>query len=140
MPHYLSKSISNMLQYNVPPKEIARLLRNQQFEPSGFVSRHPYIRSASSIADLLSKILEIELGDFSRCQIKPDNFKPICEESVENKNIVKIDKQADSSDNLNNTVGERIYGEVCPECSSTQLYRNGTCKVCKDCGATTGCS
>ena len=136
----LSKSISNMLQYNVPPKEIARLLRNQQFEPSGFVSRHPYIRSASSIADLLSKILEIELGDFSRCQIKPDNFKPICEESVENKNTVTIDKQSDSSDNLNSTVGERIYGEVCPECSSTQLYRNGTCKVCKDCGATTGCS
>ena len=36
--------------------------------------------------------------------------------------------------------GERIYGEVCPACSSTQLYRNGTCKVCADCGTTTGCS
>jgi hypothetical protein len=36
--------------------------------------------------------------------------------------------------------GERIYGERCPVCSSSQLYRNGTCKVCKECGTTTGCS
>ena len=47
----LSKAISNMLQYNIPAAEISRTLRNQQFEPSGFVSRHPYIKSATSISD-----------------------------------------------------------------------------------------
>ncbi len=132
----LSKAISNMLQYNVPAKEIARLLRGQQFEPSGFVSRHPYIRNASSIADLLSKIIDIELGDFSRCQIKPDVFKPVCEDKIAIENI--IDKKPVQRDNF--STEEKIYGEVCPNCSSTELYRNGTCKVCRECGTTTGCS
>ena len=70
----LSKAISNMLQYNIPPKEISRLLRGQQYEPSGFVGRHPYIKYASSISDLVSKMIDIELGDFTRCQVKPDSF------------------------------------------------------------------
>lgn len=63
-----------MLQYNIQ-QEISRLLRGQQFEPSGFVSRHPYIKNASSIADLLSKIIDIELGDYSRVQIKPTDME-----------------------------------------------------------------
>lgn len=138
----LSKTISNMLQYNVPAKEIARLLRGQQFEPSGFVSRHPYIKNATSIADLLSKIIDIELGDFTRCQVKPESFKPVCEDEIESKNA--IDKKDSPRDNDKQTTNfaseERIYGEVCPNCSSTQMYRNGTCKVCKECGTTTGCS
>ncbi len=132
----LSKAISNMLQYNVPPQEIARILRGQQFEPSGFVSRHPYIKSASSIADLLSKIIDIELEDFSRCQVKPQEFTPI----VPNKNKVKVTYTQDKISKDEIEKGERIYGEVCAECSSTRLFRNGTCKVCADCGSTTGCS
>lgn len=136
----LSKTISNMLQYNVPAKEIARLLRGQQFEPSGLVTRHPYIKTASSIADLISKIIDIELGDFSRCQIKPDEFKRICEDSVSGTNVITV---ADTSKELtpaDTKDMERLYGEVCSNCSSTRLFRNGTCKVCADCGTTTGCS
>ncbi len=132
----LSKAISNMLQYNVPPQEIARILRGQQFEPSGFVSRHPYIKSASSIADLISKIIDIELEDFSRCQVKPQEFIPI----VPNKNKVKVTYTKTELSKEEIEKGERLYGETCPECSSTRLFRNGTCKVCADCGSTTGCS
>ena len=134
----MSKAISNMLQYNVPSKEIARILRGQQFEPSGFVSRHPYIKSASSIADLLSKIIEIELGDFSRCQVKPDRFVFVSEDKAP-----AVDKNEQMTDNVSVPVteeSEKIYGEVCPTCSSSNMYRNGTCKVCADCGTTTGCS
>ena len=36
--------------------------------------------------------------------------------------------------------GERVYGETCAGCGSIRLRRNGTCKVCEECGATTGCS
>jgi hypothetical protein len=37
--------------------------------------------------------------------------------------------------------GEKLYdGSICPTCSSTRMVRNGTCKVCLDCGTTTGCS
>ncbi|MCL1912941.1 MAG: vitamin B12-dependent ribonucleotide reductase [Eubacteriaceae bacterium] len=137
----LSKAISNMLQYNVPPKEIARLLRGQQFEPSGFVSRHPYIRSASSIADLLSKIVEIELGDFSRCQVAPVHFETM-DAQISNNSAPSIDLPIEKKDNLLNSDEnyERLYGEVCPNCNSSYMFKNGTCKVCKDCGTTTGCS
>ncbi|MGQ9819395.1 MAG: vitamin B12-dependent ribonucleotide reductase [Candidatus Kapaibacteriales bacterium] len=31
-------------------------------------------------------------------------------------------------------------GETCPACGSIRMRRSGTCSVCEDCGATTGCS
>jgi ribonucleoside-diphosphate reductase alpha chain len=140
----LSKAISNMLQYNIPAKEISRLLRGQQFEPNGFVSRHPYIKSASSIADLISRIIDIELGDYTRCHVKPEeDFIPMFKSS-QLVMPVASDAQPDMRQEKTKfdpeNFGERIYGERCPVCSSSQLYRNGTCKVCKECGTTTGCS
>jgi ribonucleoside-diphosphate reductase alpha chain len=138
----LSKAISNMLQYNIPPQEISRTLRGQQYEPSGFVSRHPYIKSATSISDLVSKIIDIELGDFSRCQVKPgeDNDELV----LSSRDLVTAasyeveETPAYSDDSYNKE--ERIYGETCASCGSTRLRKNGTCKVCEECGATTGCS
>jgi ribonucleoside-diphosphate reductase alpha chain len=36
---------------------------------------------------------------------------------------------------------ERGYtGDICPECGSMTMVRNGTCLKCTTCGATTGCS
>ena len=117
----LSKSISVMLQYNVPPKDIARMLRGQKYEPYGFVQKHPYIKHVSSISDLISKIIDIELNDFTRCQVKPQNHT--------------IEVSASKGDS-----GERVYGATCKSCSSTRMVKNGTCMVCLDCGTTTGCS
>ena len=127
----LSKALSNMLQYNIPADEISRTLRNQKYEPSGFVSRHPYIKSASSISDLISKVIDIELGDFSRCQIKPKTFARVYSKEVE------IDE---GNFHPVKTKGEKVYGESCSKCGSDNLVRNGTCKVCQVCGTTTGCS
>ena len=132
----LSKALSNMLQYNIPPKEISRLLRGQQFEPAGFVSRHPYIKYASSISDLVSKIIDIEMGDFSRCQVKPETFTPMSKATFAPVN----DKKDNLTENKIPEDGERIYGESCSSCGSTRMMKNGTCKVCLDCGSTTGCS
>jgi ribonucleoside-diphosphate reductase alpha chain len=143
----LSKAISNMLQYHIPAQEISRTLRGQQYEPSGFVSRHPYIKAATSISDLVSKIIDIELGDFSRCQVKPgeEDGEPVLSArdlvtaaSHEPEEGVKGIDAAVSSDVRGGE--ERIYGETCANCGSTRLRKNGTCKVCEDCGATTGCS
>ncbi|MCK5590529.1 MAG: hypothetical protein KAI72_01115, partial [Candidatus Pacebacteria bacterium] len=36
---------------------------------------------------------------------------------------------------------ERGYtGDICPECGSMTMVRNGTCLKCTTCGSTTGCS
>ncbi len=137
----LSKSISVMLQYHVPAKDIAKMLRGQKYEPYGFVQKHPYIKHVTSISDLISKIIDIELGDFSRCQIKPDvapiNKFPFGITNAEN----ELSTTNMSNENKKtSTEGERIYSETCSSCSSTRLVKNGTCKVCQDCGTTTGCS
>jgi ribonucleoside-diphosphate reductase, adenosylcobalamin-dependent len=135
----LSKSISVMLQYHVAPQDIARMLRGQKYEPYGFVQKHPYIKNVSSISDLISKVIDIELGDFSRCQVKPENYG---EDAVTTTTEVK----SDSSNSRNTSFktqkvdGERLYGAICPNCSSSRMVRNGTCMVCLDCGSTTGCS
>jgi ribonucleoside-diphosphate reductase alpha chain len=31
-------------------------------------------------------------------------------------------------------------GDICPECGSMTMVRNGTCQKCITCGSTTGCS
>ncbi|KYH35606.1 vitamin B12-dependent ribonucleotide reductase [Clostridium tepidiprofundi DSM 19306] len=136
----LSKSISVMLQHHVPPKDISRMLRGQKYEPYGFVQKHPYIKSVTSISDLISKIIDIELGDFSRCQIKPENYNSdIAYDLNTHKTGNNITNNSVNSTKAKIT-GERIYSEVCSNCSSTNLVQNGTCKVCLDCGTTTGCS
>ncbi len=130
----LSKAISRMLQYHVPPKDISKMLRGQKYEPYGFVQKHPYIKYVSSISDLISKIIDIELGDFSRVQVKPENdeiFNDLPHHPLHTLHIKNAEEDVQ---------GEKIYGTTCPNCSSTRMVKNGTCMVCLDCGSTTGCS
>ena len=134
----LSKTISHMLQYNIPPESISMILRGQKYEPSGFVSRHPYIKYASSISDLISKVIDIECGDYSRCQVKPakHHYRSDREpRQIAMEQVASVDYAEDYEE-----ATERIYGELCSNCGSDRMIRNGTCKVCLDCGTTTGCS
>lgn len=134
----LSKTISHMLQYNIPPQSIATLLRGQKYEPSGFVSRHPYIKYASSISDLISKVIDIECGDYSRCQVKPAEHHFRSEKEPHQMEMTQVAALPEKE--IDEESSERIYGETCSNCGSDRLIRNGTCKVCLDCGTTTGCS
>ena len=133
----LSKSISVMLQYHVPPQDISRMLRGQKYEPYGFVQKHPYIKYVSSISDLISKVIDIELGDYSRCQVKPESFYENTDSDLIEASTTSLNNKKSSEKKVD---GERIYGSTCPHCSSTRMIRNGTCMVCLDCGSTTGCS
>jgi ribonucleoside-diphosphate reductase alpha chain len=114
----VSRLISIGLQYNVPIDEIRKILRHQKYQPSGFVGgKHPYIKQVDSISDAISKVLDIECGDYTYCQVrnkttkKPATAKPT----------------------------EKVYGMKCSRCGSTNLMRAGSCYVC-ECGETTGCS
>lgn len=138
----LSKTISVMLQYGIKTDAISKMLRGQKFEPYGFVQRHPYIKYCTSVSDLISKVLDIEAGDYTRVQVKPERKEDLTpEEHGAQRTQISMDefiheKAVEASKN-----GERLYdGSVCTNCSGTRLVRNGTCKVCLDCGETTGCS
>jgi ribonucleoside-diphosphate reductase alpha chain len=133
----LSKTISRMLQYGVPPQEVARIYRGQRYEPSGFVSGHPYIRTCTSITDLISKIIDIELGDYSRCQVKPAGEACSGSESMQPEERPVRDHPAIEPDDKPIIIrGEHF----CSNCHSDVMQRNGTCMVCLNCGQTTGCS
>lgn len=161
----LSKTLSIMLQYGIPPKKISEMLRGQKYEPYGFVQRHPYIKYVTSISDLISKIIDIEIGDFSHVQVKPDQGDIKSESQVasrkstqedlvlakvhelreqEGENFVESDPytQGFIHESAREAAqhGERLFDSSCPNCNSTRMVQNGTCKVCLDCGTTTGCS
>ncbi len=166
----LSKTISVMLQYHIPPQNISKMLRGQKYEPYGFVTRHPYIKYCTSISDLISKVIDIEMGDFTRCQVKPaagQTLPEFAEDPLVSRSTATAfpalpdreyatgvqgepranghlpageppvhEKAREAAAN-----GERLHdGSTCPNCFSTRMVRNGTCKVCLDCGTTTGCS
>jgi len=123
----ISKTISVMMQYGVPPADIAKMYRGQKYEPSGFITDHPYIKYVDSVSDLISKIIDIELGDYTYCQVKPKTWNA---ETFSEKSTKKGGYSA----------AEYIHGEVCRNCQSTKLVKSGVCKVCTECGTTTGCS
>ena len=124
----VSTTVSKMLQYNVPPADIARMFRGQKYEPNGIVIGHPYIKFVDSISDLISKIIDIERGDFNYCQIKPEGYAALPKEQL----------QGAAFGQLN--YGDYIQGEICPICKDSKMVKNGTCSVCSVCGTTTGCS
>ena len=149
----LSKTISVMLQYHIPAEDISRMLRGQKFEPHGFVTRHPYIKTASSISDLISKVIDIELGDFSRVQVKPEAgdvimrsherfVTPGAGQQEQAATLMAPERQLTMDDIIKDAKanGEKLYHSTCSYCSSFRMVINGACKVCLDCGTTTGCS
>jgi ribonucleoside-diphosphate reductase alpha chain len=98
------------------------MLRKEKFEPSGFVTKHPTIKRVESLGDLIAKVLEIE-----------NETKVVVE------NVPKVEfHEEDINDAKDN--GKKVYGEKCGTCGGENLKQNGTCKVCLDCGSTTGCS
>ncbi len=118
----LSKAISYMLQFGINPKEISQMLRGDKFEPAGLVTKHPNIKFVDSIADLISKIIDIECGNYNFVQVKDEQKKaPNPAEPAETEEPIKL------------------YGETCPNCGSSNLFKTGVCKTCNDCGTTTGC-
>ena len=139
----LSKTISVMLQYGIKPEAISKMLRGQKYEPYGFVQRHPYIKYCTSVSDLISKVLDIEAGDYTRVQVKPKEWLEgqTAGEGEPARQQVSMDEFIHEKAREASRTGQRLYdGSVCPNCSGTRMVKNGTCKVCLDCGETTGCS
>ena len=125
--------ISKCLQYGIPVEKISKILRNSEFQPNGIVRQHDYIKSASSIPDLISKFMDISAGNYQYCQVKPSL------EELNNKQESHINNTEDYiADPL--IEGERVYGRICAECGSNHIVKAGTCYYCQDCGTSSGCS
>jgi len=114
----LSKVISKSLQYGVPAEVISTMLRSHDFAPNGIVSGHQNIKMANSISDLISKFIDISVGNYNFVHVKPDEY-------------VSNGQDAEAS---------LVYGETCHYCGSDKMMKTGTCLTCTLCGSNTGCS
>ncbi|MCS7133720.1 MAG: vitamin B12-dependent ribonucleotide reductase, partial [Candidatus Caldarchaeum sp.] len=114
------------LQYGVPLRVLVEKFIHTRFEPSGFTD-NPQIRFAKSVVDYVFQWLalkflpEKELEELGLTSTDQTFAKMIPETHV----LVSAAPAPDAP--------------PCRECGSI-MARSGTCYVCVNCGATTGCS
>jgi len=147
-------SVSLGLQYGVPLKHYAKLLRGTSFAPYG-ITDDQEIRTASSITDYIMRRLSmdylsfddrLELGmanledlDLNQTQTSLIDDQPVQEQpgsvSLAEVNIAEVtDKDEPQKVTTNNETAP-----LCYNCGNI-TQRSGSCFVCTSCGSTTGCS
>jgi len=148
---------SKALQYGMPLEELVESFTFTRFEPAGAVQGHNAIKNSTSILDYVFRSIGYDyLGrkDFvhvkavdevaqngvagkekQKTQEKPAEVKPV---------MAVHHAQSEYSHTLKNQIVQAkvqgYTGEQCENCGSMRVKQNGTCKVCEDCGMTTGCS
>ena len=116
------------------------------------------VKMASSLVDWIFRELAIEYaGRDDLAHVGAEDLDPftITKPEITNEGVMRVRGETRevqlTLDSIPNeeTAGERAYrlareagftGDICDDCGSSKMVRNGTCLKCNDCGATTGCS
>lgn len=143
-------SISIALQYGVPLKVLARKFLHARFEPSGFTD-NPNIKTAKSIMDYIFRWLSMKflpredqaiLGltqtengnghGYEEMEIKKEDIMPKADPLVQ-ESVLTYVKEEDAKTDL--------YSDA-PACyvCGTLMIRSGSCYLCLNCGANSGCT
>ena len=127
----LCKTANVALQTGVPLEWICESWLSANFEPSGLVGSHPNIKSATSIPNLMARLLQFhELGETSNLNIQPvTNPIPRAVRGA-------IETITQSPPYVANV---QITGEKCPECGKALVQSGAGCKKCPSCGYAGGC-
>ncbi len=158
-------AISLGLQHGVPLDEFVDAFIFTKFEPSGIVTGNGRIKMSTSVIDYIFRELAVSyLGRNDLAHVNPDEEKqannyplPKGKDDYESEEVVSVktialDDSVHSIGNggkgmLQNMPSQRemakqqgYTGDICPDCQSMTMVRNGTCLKCNTCGATTGCS
>lgn len=155
----LALSLSINLQYGVPLEVICEKLIHKCFEPMGMTT-NAEIPFAKSIMDYLARWLALKFlpkdkaTKFHNAELverayldgtkSRDAFAmhlPIIDEgAAPQKILVEEELETDIQDRLVQAKIQGFTGAICTACGSTRMRRNGSCELCSDCGATSGCS
>lgn len=147
-------AISKALQYGVPLDEFVDSFTFTRFDPSGPVQGHEAIKQATSIIDYIFRALGYEyLGRTDFVHVKPageevpgvqKKILPAAEKQAaapSKQTMEEIDRGGNEHELKIQIARSRGYtGDQCGACGSMKVKRNGSCTVCDDCGATSGCS
>lgn len=152
-------AISVGLQYGVPLEEFVDKFAFTRFEPSGMVSGHDNIKSATSIIDYIFRLLGYEYLN------RTDLVHVITEQNavIGNPQMIDEDQNPDVSNKTESTSNPAPKAEVtsaefankkpvfdisggaqsdAPACTNCGhiMIRSGTCYKCLNCGTQGGCS
>ncbi len=147
-------AVSKALQYGVPLEEFVDSFTFTRFDPSGPVQGHEAIKQATSIIDYVFRALGYEyLGRTDFVHIKPAEEEiPGVQKKIlppeekqtailAKQSMEEIDRGGSEQELKVQIARSRGYtGDQCGACGSMKVKRNGSCTVCDDCGATSGCS
>ena len=119
-----AKTVSQGLQYGVPLEEFVESFTHTRFEPMGMVGKHPSIKLATSIVDLVMRVLAVHY-------LKRTDLQHIQEGAMDPNTMpaVIVSKPTQSHGD----------GPPCTQCGNI-TYRNGSCYRCHACGTSMGCS
>ena len=161
---------SKALQYGMPLEELVDSFTFTRFEPAGMVQGHNVIKNATSILDYVFRSIGYDyLGrkDFIHVkavdEISSEDAEQGEKDGDANGHVSPEEMTSDGSSSptrlhgkagvqteteASGSVDTQIIqakvqgysGEQCENCGSMRVRQNGTCKVCEDCGMTTGCS
>ncbi|MCA8925101.1 MAG: vitamin B12-dependent ribonucleotide reductase [Planctomycetes bacterium] len=121
-------SVSMGLQHGVPLEEFVSAFTFTRFEPQGLVEGHPNIKVATSVMDVLFRLLAFEYLDRDDLvHVKPAQL---------DQQAVQSAAVASASEAHLSSLGD---GPLCSACGHTTV-RNGTCYRCLNCGSSMGCS
>ncbi|MCL2640806.1 MAG: hypothetical protein FWD53_08180, partial [Phycisphaerales bacterium] len=128
----LCKTANIALQSGVPLRKIIGSWLDSKYEPGGMVSGHPYIKTCTSIVNLMARLLDYhELGNTDHLNIQPAA-------QLSRQDEAAIEK--DMATSPESYAGVTMTGEKCPACGSQRYVHSGAgCKKCLDCGVSGGC-
>lgn len=155
-------SISLGLQHGVPLEEFVDAFVFTKFEPSGMVAGNPHIKMTTSVIDYIFRELAVtylerdDLAHVSPEEILNRTLRPVDAPEDPVKNYVQptptVDVEPAPADATAATGKSNFMakyqqakkmgytGDICGDCGSMTMVRNGTCLKCETCGATSGCS
>ena len=148
---------SKALQYGMPLEELVDSFTFTRFEPAGAVQGHNAIKNSTSILDYVFRSIGYDyLGRKDFVHVKA--VDEVLDGDVEGKqkgngasgqnHVVEPALVVHAESSHSSALQSQAYqakvqgytGEQCENCGSMRVKQNGTCKVCEDCGMTTGCS
>lgn len=154
----LALSISMNLQYGVPLEVLCEKLVHTRFEPMGMTTNKE-IPMVKSLMDYFGRWMALKF--LSKAKASKYHNHELVEQAYttgtkskeafamslhvvdEGTQLLKMSSSAAVADVPSMTEQAKLQGytgSTCSGCGSSKMKRNGSCEVCLDCGATSGCS
>ena len=155
-------AVSIALQHGVPLEAFIKVFTFQKFEPSGqVVGGSGRVKMASSLVDWIFRELAIEYaGRDDLAHVAAEDFDQfsISKPEITDTGVLRTEgekrevqmtldaavapiQERDAEARARQAArGLGFTGDICDDCGSSQMVRNGTCLKCNACGSTTGCS